>query len=158
MKKVLIAYYSWSGTTAKLAHLLQQVTGGDLYEMKVAADVFSSDMYATSDIATKQRATNALPQLVGSLPDLNQYDVVLIGGPVWSGALATPVLTFLQQGQSTKAVLAPFYTDAGTKGDYEKDFTQAAGQPVKPGIGMDSMTLNQATAIAKVKAWWQQNF
>lgn len=116
-KKVLIAYYSWSGHTAKLAQLLQQVTGGTLYEIKVGADVFSSDMYATSDIATKQRAEQALPELVGALPDVSQYATVLIGGPVWSGDLATPVLKFVQQVTPVAGVLAPFYTDAGTVGD-----------------------------------------
>lgn len=149
-KKVLIAYYSWSGNTAKLAQLLQQVTDGDRYEIKVGADVFSSDMYATSDIATKQRATGTLPELVGTLPDVSQYATVLIGGPVWSGDLATPVLKFIQQITPVAGVLAPFYTDAGTAGDYEAAFAKAAAQPVQPGLGT-----NGSGTLAQVQAWWR---
>ena len=94
MTKRLIVTYSWSGNTAKMATALQQVTGADQVMLTVAADTFSTDMYATSDIANQQLASGKLPALTNSLPDLRQYGTIVVGGPVWSAEVATPVRRF----------------------------------------------------------------
>ncbi len=56
MTKTLIAYYSWSGTTKRLAEKIHSLLpDSDLLEIKVPTGTFSSDMYETSDIAEKQK-------------------------------------------------------------------------------------------------------
>ncbi|MFD1318337.1 flavodoxin [Loigolactobacillus zhaoyuanensis] len=154
--KTLIVYYSWSGTTAKMARLLQTVTGADLVGLTVNQATFSSDMYTTADIATEQIATSQLPPLNNALPDLQQYDTILIGGPVWSAKVATPVRTFLQQNPQLPAVVAPFYTDAGTVGGYETDFKQLVARSVRPGSGLTNSQLHdEDQASQQLRAWWQ---
>lgn len=136
MKKILIAYYSWSGHTKALAMQLQAATHADTYEIQVPAGTFSTDMYETSDQAKAQLVAGQLPSLTQPLPDLTAYDVILIGGPVWSGALSTPVASFLAQLPDDHTMLAPFYTDAGDAGNYEADFKHAAGKhQVATGLG-----------------------
>ena len=153
MKKILIAYYSWSGHTKALASQLQTATHADTYEIQVPAGTFSTDMYETSDIAKTQLEAGQLPPLTQPLPDLTAYDVLLIGGPVWSGALSTPVASFMAQLPDDHTILAPFYTDAGDAGHYETDFKQAAGShPVASGLA----SAHPRVTPAQLQAWLQQ--
>lgn len=149
--KILIAYYSWSGHTAQLARKLQKASGADLFTIEVAPGTFSNDMYQTSDRAKAQIAAGKMPELTASIPDLQRYGVVLVGGPVWSGSPSTPVRAFLQAAQGSKAVFAPFYTHAGSPNDYEAIFkTVAAPLTVVKGFGV------AGPDVAKVDARMQQ--
>jgi len=156
MTKRLIVTYSWSGNTAQMATALQQVTGADQVTLAVAADPFSADMYATSDIAKQQLASGKLPALTNLLSDLSQYDTLLVGGPVWSAKVATPVRTFLTQLGDFQGTVLPFYTDAGTPGGYEANFETLLPAPAtfKAGIGLSGSQLTKASAI--LQAWWQK--
>ncbi|TGD18361.1 flavodoxin family protein [Levilactobacillus suantsaiihabitans] len=152
--KTLIVDYSWSGTTAKLAAALQHVTGGDRVDLTVAAETFPNDMYATSDVANQQLTTQQLPALTNALPDVNAYDVLLVGGPVWSAKVSTPVRSFLQQLTNFQGTVAPFYTDAGTPGGYEDDFASlVTTATVVPGIGLTAGELRDAEQ--QLTSWWQ---
>lgn len=129
MSKVLIATYSWSGRTAQVAQeLAQLVDNADTYKIDVAADTFDSDMFKTDAIATDQIKNNRYPALTTPVPDVSQYDLILVGSPVWHGAPATPVHTFLDQIQDFSGKVAPFYTDAGTANGFEDTFKQWAGK------------------------------
>jgi len=151
--KALILAYSWSGNTARMAAALQQVTGATQVELTVPAGTFPQDMYATSDVANQQLASGDLPALTSPLPDVGQFDVILVGGPVWSGKVATPVRSLLRQLATYTGTLAPFYTDAGTPGDYEADFASLAPQAnVVAGLGLTAGDL--ATADQPLTTWW----
>jgi len=153
--KILLVTYSWSGTTAKMATALQKVTGATRVDLTVAADTFSTDMYATASIAKQQLATGQLPRLTNPVPDLTATKLVLVGGPVWSGQVATPVRAFLTQLAGYQGVVVPFYIDAGTPGDYEADFNQLLpGVKVAPGLGMTAGQV--AHAEAALKTWWSE--
>lgn len=153
--KVLIIAYSWSGTTAKLATALQRVTGGDRRDLTVAAGTFPNDMYATSDVANQQLATHQLPALTNAVPDVSAYDVLLVGGPVWSAKVSTPVRSFLQSLSNFSGIVAPFYTDAGTPGGYENDFASlVTSATVASGIGLTSSELQGADQ--QLASWWQR--
>lgn len=68
MTKVLIATYSWPGSTRRVAHQLAQLlSDADSYEIKATEGTFDTDMYKTSDIATNQINNNNYPALV--IPD-----------------------------------------------------------------------------------------
>lgn len=150
--KQLIIYYSWSGNTAALAHRLQQLTSADVFEIKVPAGTFSTDMYATSDIAKQQLTTGQLPALNEPLPNFSEYDEILVGGPVWSGSPATPVLALLEllKHANVSVQLAPFYTHAGSAAEYEADFKKASGQlTVLPGLSIAGSGASDETEIQK---------
>lgn len=128
MGKVLIATYSWSGNTKRVAQqLLKLSPEADSYEIKVADGTFDSDMYRTDDIATNQINSNNYPALVNVLPNMSQYDLILVGSPVWHGRPATPIHTFLNEIQGFNGKIATFYTDAGTANGYEQTFKDWAG-------------------------------
>lgn len=133
-RKVLIAYYSWSGNTKRVAEKIdEQLPEDDLVEIKVAPDVFSSDMYETYDISKEQIANNDYPKIDVDVDDFNNYDLILVGSPVWGSKPATPIYSFLKKLKGYKGKIASFYTDAGTVGDYDKVFKEwADGLDVLP--------------------------
>lgn len=129
MSKVLIATYSWSGRTQSVAQKLEQVIGNaDMYKIEVPDNTFDADMYKTDKIATAQIQNNQYPKLVNEIPNTDQYDLILVGSPVWRGAPATPVHTFLEKIQNYSGKVATFYTDAGMANGYEETFKQWAGK------------------------------
>lgn len=129
MSKVLIATYSWSGRTKSVAQeLIQMLDQVDTYEIEVPADTFDHDMYKTDEIATAQIKNNQYPELINEIPNVDQYDLILVGSPVWRGAPATPVHTFLEKIQNYSGKVASFYTDAGMANGYEETFKQWAGK------------------------------
>lgn len=135
MTKVLIATYSQTGRTQAVAdQLAELLPDADQFAINVPADTFPDDMYKTSDVAKAQIKNNDFPALTGNLLNLSQYDVILVGSPVWSGAPATPIHTFLDQIHGFTGKVAPFYTDAGVAGDFEGNFRQWAKElQVLPG-------------------------
>lgn len=132
----LIVVYSYSGNTRRVAQILQDVTGGDLLEINTRRD-YVGDM-ATMAVQTRiERATGLLPSLDVELPNIERYDRILIGGPVWSYTVATPLSRFLSDMNFTGKQIAPFWTDAGSPGDYVTDFTsQVQGGEVSAGLGL----------------------
>lgn len=145
--KVLMIYYSWSGTTKHAAQSLANRVDADVVELTVAPQTFSSDMFATSATAKAQLRTGNLPALTNVLPAFKQYTTILVGGPVWSSMVATPVRSLLIKLATYTGTIAPFYTDAGTAGDYEQDFAELLPQAtVKPGLEVNSQSADQLTA------------
>ncbi|APU72339.1 flavodoxin [Companilactobacillus crustorum] len=156
--KTMILYYSWSGTTAQAADLIQKATDGDVISLKVDDDTFSNDMYKTSDIAKQQRKSGNLPELINKMPNFKDYDLVLIGGPVWNGLVSTPVQALLKQISDFKGTVVPFYTSAGSDQDYETDFKQLGRElKIEKGLRMASFDLNnEQETISKLKDWFNK--
>lgn len=133
-KQALIMYYSQFDITAKLASKIHDVTGADIVRINVAADLFPDDMDQTNRVYQDQLKQHQFPKLVTDIPDLNYYDLLLIGGPVWDGNVSTPVIILLQEIQDYQGEIAPFSTGWSDTGDYQVHFEKWAGQlMVKPG-------------------------
>ena len=128
MTKILIATYSRSGRTAGVAQELRQmISDADMYTIEVASNTFDRDIFKTDEIATQQIKSNQYPELTTSVPKYNNYDLILVGSPVWRGAPATPIHTFLKEIQVFQGKVASFYTDAGASTGYEETFKKWAG-------------------------------
>ena len=115
-KKTLILYYSWSGTTKKMAEKINgEIAGSDIEEVTVADGTFNSDMYKTNDIALDQIQGKAdFPEAQLKDIDFNNYDLILVGSPVWSGYPATLIRSLLEKMKNYKGEVASFFTSAGT--------------------------------------------
>ena len=111
--KVLVAYFSWGGTTRKVAQAIQQKTGGDLFEIKTETP-YPTDYHATIDIGKKEKADNARPKLAGALPDMKKYDVILLGFPIWWYIEPMAVKTFVEAQDLSGKTILPFATSGGS--------------------------------------------
>ena len=111
--KVLVAYFSWGGTTRKVAQAIQQKTGGDLFEIKTEKP-YPTDYHATIDIGKKEKEDNVRPKLAGPLPDMKQYDVILLGYPIWLYIEPMSVKTFVEAQELSGKTFLPFATSGGS--------------------------------------------
>lgn len=108
-KKVLVAYFSWGGNTRAVAKTIHEKTGGDLFEIK-REKPYPKEYKPTTDIGKEELKQNLRPKLVEPLPDLKQYDVILIGYPIWWGIEPMPVKTFVEAQDLSGKVILPFAT------------------------------------------------
>lgn len=149
--KKLVVYYSWSSNTARVAQQVAKTAGADIFELNVV-EPFPSDMFATSDVATKQYQSGNLPELKRQ-PDLTGYDQVLVGGPVWSGKLATPVATYLANTDFGNRVVAAFCTSSGSFDTYQADFSrQVKNGDVRAGLLLGGSRANDE----QINRWLNQ--
>lgn len=136
--KTLIAYYSWSGNTKRLANRLHELlANSDIFEIKLnPADEYPSDMMATAYADEHAKQSGQWPK-INQIPDLKPYDQLLVGGPVWTWDLASPVIAFLNQIQDYPGIVRPFYTSVGNSQRYAGWFMRRAGQ-LTLGSGFDA--------------------
>lgn len=112
-QKVLVAYFSWGGNTRKTAAKIHALTGGDLYEIRTA-EPYPADYKPTVEIAKKELEQDLRPQLGGTLPDLTQYDVIILGYPIWWGIEPMAVKTFVESADLSGKTILPFATSGGS--------------------------------------------
>ena len=112
-KKVLVAYFSWGGNTREVAKLIHEKTGGDLFEIK-KEEPYPREYKPTTEIGKKEREQNLRPKLTGPLPDLKQYDVILVGYPIWWYIEPMPVKTFVEAQDLSGKIILPFATSGGS--------------------------------------------
>ena len=97
MSKMLIAYFSSSGETSRLAKTLAGVTGGDLFEIKPQAAYTAADLNwnASSSRSTLEMKDDKSRPAMAAPADVAQYDVVFVGFPVWWYQAPRIIQTFL---------------------------------------------------------------
>ncbi|MEE0742119.1 MAG: flavodoxin [Emergencia sp.] len=117
MSKSLVAYFSATGTTAKLADTLAAAAGADLYEIKpevsyTAADLNWMDKKSRSSIEMNDKAFR--PAVSGKVNNMEQYDVIYVGFPIWWYVAPTIINTFLESYDLTGKTIVPFATSGGS--------------------------------------------
>lgn len=107
--KILIAYFSHTGKTEVAAWQIQAAVGGQLFEIQAAVP-YPQDARDCGKIAGQELAANARPPLAANIVDLDQYETIFIGYPIWYGTEPMAVRTFLEAHDFTGKVLVPFAT------------------------------------------------
>lgn len=151
--KTLVAYFSASGITASVAKEVASAANADLYEIKpgvryTSADLNWMDKKSRSSVEMSNPASR--PEIVKDLPDLSQYDTVIIGFPIWWYVAPTIINTFLESGDFSGKKIALFATSGGN------GFGKTV-QNLKPSVDASAQfvsekLLNGATP-ADIKAW-----
>ena len=86
MSKTLVAYFSASGATAKLAKTLAEAVEGDLYEIEPVETYTGADLDWNNKSSRSSKEMNdpdARPGIQGRVADMDEYDVVFVGFPIW---------------------------------------------------------------------------
>lgn len=117
MGKTLVAYFSASGVTKKLAQTLADAIGADLFaiEPKVPytrADLNWMDKQSRSTIEMQNPASR--PEIAGTCANIADYDTVFVGFPIWWYVAPTIVETFLESGDFAGKTVVPFATSGGS--------------------------------------------
>ena len=115
--KVLVAYFSASGVTKGVAEQLAAVAGADLHEIKPAqpytdADLDWRDKQSRSTIEMKDR--NSRPAITDKLANMQDYNVIYVGFPIWWYTCPTIINTFMESYDFKGKTLIPFATSGGS--------------------------------------------
>jgi flavodoxin len=127
--KMLIIYYSHTGTTKYIAEKLSEKTGGNLFRIETVK-TYPSEYSALTEEAKRELQENDLPALKKGPPDMSSYDLILVGGPVWWYTVATPVMSFLKQADFKGKRVSAFCTHEGGIGKYFPHFKEQARNAV----------------------------
>ena len=111
-KKILVAYFSWSGNTKAVAEEIHKQVGGDIVEI-VPATPYSETYSVTVAKAKAEQAANARPAISTKIADFDKYDIVFLGYPNWWGSYPMPVATFVDTYKLDGKTVAPFFTHGG---------------------------------------------
>lgn len=112
-KNVLVAYFSCSGFTKKLAEVLNQKVNGDLFEIEPITPYTDEDLDWTkedsrSTLEMKDPANR--PPVKNKVENMDQYELIFVGFPIWWGKAPTIVNTFLESYDLKDKIVIPFAT------------------------------------------------
>ena len=117
MSKTLVAYFSASGTTAKVAKKMAEAIGADLFEIKPetpysGADLNWQNKNSRSSVEMNDRSSR--PAIAVKVADMPQYDVVFVGFPVWWYREPSIIDTFMESYDFAGKTVIPFATSGGS--------------------------------------------
>lgn len=116
-KKILIAFFSATNNTENIANHLNEILDADLYEIVPETPYTSDDLnYNDSNSRSSQEMndSDARPAISGSVDNMEQYDVIFLGYPIWWGEAPRIVNTFLESYDLNGKTIAPFCTSASS--------------------------------------------
>jgi flavodoxin len=152
MKKTLVAYFSASGTTEKVAKTVAQAAQADLYEIRpeqtyTDADLDWNDKRSRSSVEMNDLSFR--PAIANQVDGMDRYEVIYIGFPIWWYTAPTIVNTFLEQYDFSGKTVVPFATSGGT------NLKKAAADLKKayPDIHWKEGKLLNRFSESELKAW-----
>lgn len=118
MSKTLVAFFSASGSTKGVAEKLANVVGGDLYEIEpekpyTAEDLDWTNPKSRSSIEMKENRSFR-PPIKGKVDNIEDYDTIYIGFPIWWYVAPTIVNTFLESYDFSGKTIIPFATSGSS--------------------------------------------
>lgn len=156
MSRILVAYFSASGVTARVAETLAAAVGGDIFEIIPAkpytkADLNWLDKKSRSTLEMKDR--NCRPEIASRVDDMSQYDTVFVGFPVWWYREPSIIDTFMESYDFDGVKIIPFCTSGGSRiGDSGKNMQALApGANVLPGERISARATD-----SQIKDWAKQ--
>ena len=116
-KRTLVAYFSATGTTMEAATKLAKVADADLHEIVPTERYSSADLNwhdKNSRSSVEMADKSSRPAIANKVKNMEQYDTVFVGFPIWWYIAPTIVNTFLEQYDLTGKTVVPFFTSGGS--------------------------------------------
>lgn len=167
---ILVAYFSLAGeqygvgvveqgNTSIIAHMIAQQTGADLFEIE-PVDSYPTTYDELLDVARTEMSENARPQIADSVENMDDYDTVFIGYPIWWGDLPMIVYNFLESYDLSDKTIIPFCTHGGSG----LSGTQSTIADITQGNMVDGLAIAGTTAqndsdaaLQQVTQWLTEN-
>lgn len=111
-KKILVAYYSYSGNTGAVAKQIAEATGATLFEITTSHS-YPQEYNALTAQAKKELQAKFMPPLTSRVEDMAQYDLVFVGSPNWWGSYTPAMRAFLAAYDFNGKTVVPFFTNGG---------------------------------------------
>lgn len=159
--KILVAYFSRAGenyavgvvskgNTAIVAGLVAELTGGDLFEIQPVTP-YPSSYEETRVISTQESDENARPPIANAVDNMEEYDTVFIGYPIWRVDLPMIVYNFLESYDFSGKTVIPFNTHGGSgqAGTQETISSTLSGATVLDGLAIAGSTAQESPDEAR---------
>ena len=144
---ILVLYYSQTSNTKAVAEEIAQQLGADIEEI-VPVNPYDGDFQATIERCMQEKEQGVITEIQPLASDINKYDVVFIGYPVWFGTYAPPVAAFLKQTDLSGRKIVPFCTfgSGGLESSVKELAEQQPNAEILPGYGIRAARLDAAPA------------
>ena len=154
MSKKLVAYFSASGVTAKVASMLADAVGADIHEIRPKfpyskADLNWMDKNSRSSIEMADKTIR--PEIAESNVKIEKYDVIFLGFPIWWYVAPTIINTFLESADFSGKKIILFATSGGSK--FGKTVEELKVSVPDSCEIVEGKLLNGKQSIASVKEW-----
>ena len=154
MSKVLVAYFSATGTTAGVAKNLAQAASADLYEIRPAvpytrADLNWMDKKSRSTIEMNDRSSR--PALADNNANVADYDTILLGFPIWWYVAPTIINSFLESYDFSGKKIILFATSGGS--GFGKTVAGLKDSVAASATIAEGKLLNRKSSVAELQEW-----
>lgn len=133
-KKILVVYFSQTGTTKTLAEYASDILNADIYEI-IAADPYTKEdlaYYTNGRADQEQNNATVRPKISGRIENMKDYETIILGYPIWHGNAPRIIYTFLESYDFSGKTIIPFCTSHSS------------------GIGSSASDLHQLTSSTTV--------
>lgn len=114
--KILVAYFSWGGTTQRMAQEIVRQTGANIFRIEPVVP-YPTDYTECTEVAQEEKNNNTRPAIADEVENWEQYDTVFIGCPVWWWTTPMIICTFAESYYFEGKTVVPFCTYASTYRD-----------------------------------------
>ena len=153
MSKKLVAYFSASGVTTKLAETLAEAIGADMFEIVPEVPYTKADLNwqdAASRSTIEMKDPSSRPAIAAKRDNMDNYDTVFVGFPIWWYVAPTIINTFLESYDLSGKTVIPFATSGGSG----MGKTNEKLQPSCPGAKLlEGRVFKSGTGKAELSAW-----
>ncbi len=153
---ILVAYFSATGTTKELAEYAADILSADIYEITPEQPYTSDDLayYTGGRADQEQNDPDARPAITGSVANMERYDVVLLGYPIWHGQAPRIISTFLESYDFSGKTILPFCTSHSSGiGSSADDLHSLAPDAV----WLDGERFAQGASMEEIEKWLEKN-
>ena len=151
--KALVAYFSASGVTKKLATNLAGAIGADIFEIVPEAPYTKADLNwinSNSRSSVEMKDRSCRPAIASKVEDMSQYDTVFIGFPVWWYREPSIIYTFAEAYDFSGKKIVPFATSGSSGiGDSERNI----GELAKGSTTMEGARFSANASAEELKSW-----
>lgn len=154
MSKKLVAYFSASGVTAKVADMLADAVGADIHEIRPKVPYTKADlnwMNKKSRSSIEMNNKSIRPEIAESNAKVENYDVIFLGFPIWWYVAPTIINTFLESADFSGKKIILFATSGGSK--FGKTVEELKISVPNSCEIVEGKLLNGRQSIASVKEW-----
>ena len=154
--KTLVAVFSASGVTKRVGQEIARISGGDFFEIVPVEKYTNADlnyMNSKSRSSVEMNDPSVRPEIANRVSDMNSYDTVIIGFPIWWGVAPRIIETFLESYDFGGKTILPFCTSGGSGvGRSDTELHKNVSGDVKWGKGVQINRPNEST----IKSWLEK--
>ena len=154
--KVLVAVFSASGVTKRVGQEIARISGGDFFEIVPVEKYTNADlnyMNSRSRSSVEMNDPSVRPEIANRVSDMDSYDTVIIGFPIWWGVAPRIIETFLESYNFGGKTILPFCTSGGSGvGRSDTELHKNVSGDVKWGKGVQINRPDEST----FKSWLEK--